>query len=246
MEWTLERLLETPLHRLPLPTPEELAQRMDHTLLRPEATEKDLETFLEDAKRIRPYAVCVHPVWVSLARKRLEGTRIHVATVVAFPHGATFPEVKAEETRRVVEAGAEEVDMVMHVGLARMGAWKRLEEDIRAVVEAAGEAGVKVILETALLTPAQIQESVRAAVRAGAAFVKTSTGFSSRGASLEDVFLMRDAGEGKIRIKASGGIRTAEQAIRFLAAGADRLGLSRSVQILEEYRKFWDIREGTS
>lgn len=246
MEWTPSLLRETPLHRLPLPAPEELARHMDHTLLRPEATREEVERFLEEALQIQPYAVCVHPVWVPLSRRRLEGSTIRVATVVAFPHGATLPEVKAEETRRVVDAGAVEVDMVMHVGLARMGAWDRLEADIRAVVEAAGEAGVKVILETALLTPDQIRASVRVAVRAGAAFVKTSTGFSSRGATLEDIFLMRDAAEGQIQIKASGGIRTAEQAVKFLVAGADRLGLSRSAQVLEEYRKFWKVREGSS
>lgn len=218
-------------------TLQELARTMDHTLLAPHATSRDLDRLVEEAIRFGVYAVCVQPTWVAYVRKKLEGTGVYVATVIGFPHGVTFPEVKAAETRRAVEEGADELDMVLHLGWVKEGRMDRVEEDIRGVVEAASGRVVKVILETGALTDEEKEKAALAALRAGAHFVKTSTGYGPGGATVEDVRLLAGVAHPRGgKVKASGGIRSARQALELLEAGADRLGLSRTVQVLEEYR----------
>ena len=218
-------------------TLKELAKTMDHTLLAPQATSSALDRLVEEARKWEVFAVCVQPTWVAYVRERLAGTGIRVATVIGFPHGVTFPEVKAREARMAVEAGADELDMVIHLGWVKEGQWSRVAQDIRGVVEAAAGRAVKVILETGALTDEEKRQAARVAMEAGAQFVKTSTGYGPGGATVEDVHLLAEVVHplgGKV--KASGGIRSAEQALALLRAGADRLGLSRTNQVLEEYR----------
>ncbi len=218
-------------------TLKDLAQTMDHTLLAPGATSSDLDRLVAEARRWEVFAVCVQPTWVAYVREKLAGTAIRVATVIGFPHGVTFPEVKAHETRMAVEAGADELDMVIHLGWMKEGRWEEVIRDIRGVVEAAGDRTVKVILETGALTDEEKEKAARAAMEAGARFVKTSTGYGPGGATVEDVRLLaRVVHPLGGKVKASGGIRSARQALELLEAGADRLGLSRTNQVLEEYR----------
>ncbi len=219
-------------------TVESLARTMDHTLLNPAATRRDLDRLVQEATKWNVYAVCVQPSWVGYVRQKLATTSVRVATVIGFPHGVTFPEVKALEARQAVEAGADELDMVMHLGWALEGWWDRVRADIQGVVEAAQGRVVKVILETGALDRETRVRAAQVAFEAGAHFVKTSTGFGPGGATVEDVALLaavaRDYGG---QVKASGGIRTPEQALAMLEAGAHRLGLSRTVQVLEAFRK---------
>jgi len=215
----------------------EFAKTMDHTLLAPQATASDLDRLVEEARKWAVFAVCVQPTWVAYVREKLAGTDIRVATVIGFPHGVTFPEVKVLEARMAVEAGADELDMVIHAGWVKEGQWNRVAQDIQGVVAAAGGRVVKVILETGALTEEEKEKSARVAIESGAQFVKTSTGYGPGGATVEDVRLLaRVVHPLGGKVKASGGIRSAEQALALLQAGADRLGLSRTVQVLEEYR----------
>lgn len=214
----------------------ELARMIDHTLLKPEASAEDILRLCEEALQWGFYAVCVQPSRVSLAVRRLEGSPVKVATVVGFPHGATITEAKTVEARRAVAEGAAEVDMVMNLGLARDGDWAGVEADIRAVVEAVPSTPVKVILETCLWDEARLAQACQVAERAGARFVKTSTGFSSGGATVEAVRLMRQSVSAAVLVKASGGIRDLATALRLVEAGAARLGMSASVAVLEGLR----------
>ena len=212
-----------------------LAAWIDHTLLRPEARERDVEILCEEAASAGFAAVCVNPVHVALCRKRLARSGVKVATVVGFPLGATFPEVKAEEARRAEEAGAEELDMVLAVGFLKSGRLDRVTADLEAV--ARGRAtGVllKVILETSLLTEEEKVVACKLALEAGADFVKTSTGFAKGGATVEDVRLLRRCVGPSVGVKASGGIRTLATAVRMLEAGATRLGTSAGMSLLQE------------
>ncbi len=223
--------------------PAALARRIDHTQPPPEPAEPDIERLCEEARRHVFAAVCVNPCYVPLAAEALADTPVHVCTVIGFPLGATLPGVKAFEARRALEAGADELDMVLPVGLLKSGRYADVEADIRSVVQAAGEASsgeasgggalAKVILETALLTDVEKAVACIAARRAGADFVKTSTGFSKGGATVEDVALMRQMVGAALGVKASGGVRTAAAARRMLAAGATRLGVSGSVALVE-------------
>jgi deoxyribose-phosphate aldolase len=200
---------------------------LDHTLLKPEATQAQIEALCEEGRRYAVKAVCVNGAWTEVCADRLEGSGVKVATVAGFPLGAMATAVKAEETRLAVSGGAGEVDMVMSLGAAKEGDWRAVEADVRQVVEAAGPALVKVILETAALTSAEITAACEAAVRGGAAFVKTSTGFHpAGGATVEAVALMRRTVGTEIGVKASGGVRSVEAAIAMLRAGADRIGTS--------------------
>jgi deoxyribose-phosphate aldolase len=204
-----------------------IGRYIDHTLLKPEATLAQVLTLCEEAERFGVKAVCVNGSWVESCAERLAGSGVLVAAVAGFPLGAMDPRAKAEEARLAVAAGASEVDMVLALGRAKAGEWPAVEDDIRAVVEAAGTAGVKVILETAALEPLEIAAACLVARASGAAFVKTSTGFHpAGGATVEAVALMRAVVGPEMGVKASGGIRTLEAALGMLAAGASRIGTS--------------------
>jgi deoxyribose-phosphate aldolase len=205
----------------------ELAPYLDHTLLKADATPEQIERLCDEA-RVHGFAgVCVNGVHVERAARLLPGK---VFAVVGFPLGAMTARAKAWEARQLIAAGASEIDMVLSIGLLKAGELAAVEEEIRGVVEAA--APVKVILETALLTKGEKIAACKIAQEAGAAFVKTSTGFATAGATVEDVALLRELVKDRMGVKASGGIRTAADALRMMAAGASRLGTSASVAIV--------------
>lgn len=216
-------------------TRETVAARIDHTLLRPEAMPGDIDRLCEEALRYGCAAVCVNPIHVARAAARLAGTPVKVATVVGFPLGASLTAIKVAEAAMALSQGAQEIDMVLPVGLLKAGAVEAVRADLQAVAAVCRAAGAlcKVILETALLTAEEKVLAARLAVEAGADFVKTSTGFGPGGATVEDVALLRRVVGTSVGVKAAGGIRTAEQAIAMLEAGADRLGTSATVAILE-------------
>ena len=211
-----------------------VAATIEHTLLKPEATRRDIETVCDEAVNHGFAAVCVMPVYVNLAKGRLAGKAVKVVTPIGFPLGAQSSAVKAYEARAAVAAGAAELDMVLQVGALKTGDYDAVRRDIAAVVEAAEGRPVKVILETALLSDAEIERACRLAEEAGARFVKTSTGFGPGGATVHHVALMRRIVGGRLGVKASGGIRTAEAALAMLEAGADRLGTSSGTAIVRE------------
>lgn len=207
---------------------------IDHTLLRPEATLHQIEQLCAEARHYGFASVCVLPARLPAVVKALAGSPVKPCTVAGFPLGAYFPSSKAAEAALCVSQGAREIDMVMHVGSLKDRDFKTVENDIKGVVLAAGpETPVKVILETSLLTPAEIVDAVRLALGAGAAFVKTSTGFFG-GATVEAVRLMRETAGPKAGVKASGGIRTLAQALAMIQAGANRIGTSAGVTIASE------------
>ena len=213
-----------------------VAAMIDHTLLKADATRKEIEALCREAAEYRFASVCVNPTWVRAAACHLRGTGVAVCTVVGFPLGATLPDVKAYETRRVILDGAGEVDMVINIGALKSGDDCAVEHDIRAVVEAAHEHGVlvKTIIETALLTDEEKVRACAAAKAAGADFVKTSTGFAKSGATVADVALMRRVVGGEMGVKAAGGVRGIEDARAMIEAGATRLGASVGVKIAQE------------
>ncbi len=212
------------------------ASLIDHTLLKPEATEDDIRRLCEEAARFRFASVCVNPTWVRASACHLRGTDVPVCTVIGFPLGATLPDVKAYEARRVILDGAREVDMVINVGALKSGDDCAVEHDIRSVVEVAHEYEVicKVIIETALLTDEEKVRASLAAKRAGADFVKTSTGFSKGGATVADIALMRQAVGPDLGVKASGGVKGLDDARKMVEAGATRIGASVGVKIAQE------------
>jgi len=218
-------------------TRSELARLIDHTNLKPEATPADITKLCQEAKEYGFAAVCVNPCYVPLCRRLLTGTDVLVATVVGFPLGANASRVKAYEARAAVEDGADELDMVLNVGMLKGGEYDYVEEDIRAVCEAARGRTVKVILETCLLTDEEKIKACLLAKRAGAQFVKTSTGFNKAGATLADVALMRRVVGETMGVKAAGGIRDYPTAARMVEMGATRLGASASVAIVREAEK---------
>ncbi len=220
-------------------TPEELARYIDHTLLKPEATSEQIKQVCREALQYHFASVCVNPSYVELVARELSGSDVKTCSVVGFPLGATLPEVKAFETRKAIELGAQEIDMVINIGALKSGDEELVGKDIEAVVEVAHErdALVKVIIEAALLTD---EEKVRAcliAKRAGADYVKTSTGFGPGGATVEDVKLMRATVCPSMGVKAAGGIRTLEKALAMIEAGATRIGASAGVKIVQEALK---------
>ena len=215
------------------PASDGLASMIDHTLLKPDAAREEVETLCREARQFCFASVCVNPNWVLLCAAMLRGSGVKVCTVIGFPLGAHLPDVKAYEARRAVEQGAEEVDMVINIGALKSRDYALVEQDIRGVVEAAGRSTVvKVILETTLLTRDEKLMGSSLAKAAGADFVKTSTGFASGGATVEDVQLMRETVGPEIGVKASGGIRTPEDARKMVEAGASRIGASASVKIV--------------
>lgn len=212
----------------------ELNRMIDHTLLKPNATQEDVIQLIEEAKQYRFFSVCVNPFWVALAKERLTHTDVAVCTVIGFPLGANTTEVKAYETKDAILNGAVEVDMVLNIGALKSGQYNKVLKDIQAVVqEAQDQALVKVIIETALLTEEEKIKACELAKEAGADFVKTSTGFSTSGAQVEDIRLMREVVGPTMGVKASGGIHNEHQALAMLEAGATRIGTSAGVAIME-------------
>lgn len=212
-----------------------LAGLMDHTLLRPQATRAEIERLADEAREWCFATVCVNPVWVPVAAERLRGSGVKIATVAGFPLGATLTSAKRAEAEAAILAGAHEVDMVMNIGAMKSGDLSRVESDIAGVQEVcrAGGASLKVIIENAYLTDDEKVSACRIVQRAGAEFVKTSTGFGPSGSKEEDVRLMRRTVGPVMGVKAAGGIRTLDDALKMLRAGATRLGTSASVSILE-------------
>src|ERR671933_1800250 len=209
---------------------------VDHTLLKPEASDADIRRLCEEAAQYKFASVCVNPAWVRAAACNLRGSGVPVCTVVGFPLGATLPDVKAYEARRAIFDGAREVDMVINIGALKSGDDCAVEHDIRSVVEVAHEFNVtcKVIIETALLTDEEKVRACLAAKQAGADFVKTSTGFAKGGATVADVALMRRAVGPEMGVKAAGGVRGIADARAMIEAGATRIGASVGVKIAQE------------
>ncbi len=205
-----------------------LAGMTDHTLLKPEASEKDIVALCHEAQQHKFTTVCVNPIHVQMAAKLLHGTGIGVAAVVGFPLGATYTEVKVQEVFMIKAHGGKEVDMVMNIGWAKSGNWEAVEQDISKVVEAAHGCGliVKVIIETSLLTENEKKSVAEIVKRSGADYIKTSTGFAGGGATVEDVRNLKSWVGENVKVKASGGIRTREFALELVEAGAERLGTS--------------------
>lgn len=214
----------------------ELAKYMDHTLLKPEATAEDIDRVVGEAIRYGTASVCVNPYWVGRVAAGLAGTGVNPCAVVGFPLGATTTQSKVAEARGALTDGAREIDMVINVGELRAGAREAVRDDIAAVAEAVHESDalLKVIIETCLLTDDEKRLACELAVEAGTDFVKTSTGFSTGGATAADVRLMRETVGPDVGVKASGGIRTLADALAMVDAGASRLGVSAAVAILEE------------
>ena len=212
----------------------DFAKMIDHTILKPEATKEEVKKLCNEAVRYGFHSVCVNSSYVYYCAQLLKDTDVKVCTVVGFPLGAMSTDGKVGETLAAVEDGAEEIDMVIHIGMIKSGDWKYVKEDVASVVEAAGDrAIVKVILETCLLTEEEKIQACRICKEAGADFVKTSTGFSRGGATVADVELMRRTVGPVMGVKASGGIRTAAKAEEMAEAGADRLGTSSGIAIVE-------------
>ncbi|MDE5565415.1 MAG: deoxyribose-phosphate aldolase [Anaeroplasmataceae bacterium] len=213
----------------------EKSKYIDHTNLKAVATYDDILKLCNEANKYHFASVCVNPSNVSIAHKLLAGTDVMTCTVVGFPLGATPSEVKAFETIKAIADGADEVDMVINIGMAKAHNWDYVYEDIKAVVDAANGVLVKVIIECCYLTDEEKVEACKASVKAGADFVKTSTGFGTGGATVEDVALMRETVGTACQVKAAGGIRDKESFEAMIAAGADRIGCSCGAKIMEEY-----------
>ena len=215
-------------------TSQELAKTIDHTLLKPDATAAQIRKICDEAKAYRFASVCVNPSRIALVAKELEGTDVTPCCVVGFPLGAIPSESKAAEAAVAVKNGAREIDMVIDIGAAKDGDWARVEADIAAVKAACGEAKLKVIIETCLLTDDEKVQACLAAKRANADFVKTSTGFSKGGATVADVALMRRTVGPEMGVKASGGIHNRAEALAMIEAGATRIGASSGIAIVSE------------
>ncbi|MGH2318183.1 deoxyribose-phosphate aldolase [Planococcus sp. SE5232] len=211
-----------------------IASYIDHTLLKPESTESQVVQLCKEAAEYKFASVCVNPTWVETAAAELAGSGVKVCTVIGFPLGASTPETKAFETTDAISKGAGEIDMVLNVGALKSGNTDHVKKDIEAVVNAAkGKAIVKVILETCLLTDDEKATASRLSKEAGADFVKTSTGFSTGGATVEDVKLMRQTVGPDLGVKASGGVRSLEDVEAMIEAGATRIGASSGVKIMQ-------------
>ena len=207
-----------------------LASYIDHTLLKPVATKADILKLCDEAKQFHFASVCVNPCWVSLCAEVLKGSGVKVCTVIGFPLGANTSEIKAQEAALAIKQGAQEVDMVINIGALKEGNTDYVYKDILAVRKASEGKVLKVIIETSYLTDEEKKTVCRLCAKAGADFVKTSTGFSNAGATAEDVKLMKEASG--IKVKASGGVRTKEDALKMIEAGASRLGASAGIKIV--------------
>jgi deoxyribose-phosphate aldolase len=211
-----------------------IAKMIDHTLLKAESTKEQIVNLCAEAREYGFASVCVNPVWVKTAAEELKGSDVKVCTVIGFPLGASTTAVKVFETQDAIANGAQEVDMVINIGLLKAGEDTAVEADIRAVADVArGKALLKVIIETCLLTEDEKIRACQLAGNSGADFVKTSTGFSTAGATVEDVTLMRKVVGTKLGVKASGGIRNRNDLEQMIAAGSNRIGASSSVKIMQ-------------
>ena len=212
---------------------QQLAKMIDHTLLKPEVTKEQIDSLIQEAKQYQFASVCLNPVWVSYAREQLADSDVKVCTVIGFPLGATTTEIKVLEAKQAIDNGADEVDMVIAVGHLKSGNKDYVRNDIAKVKEAVGNDNVlKVIIETSLLTDEEKEIACELSDEAGADFVKTSTGFSGGGATVDDIKLMQRVVGERLQIKASGGIRSLDDAMKMVEAGASRLGASAGVEIL--------------
>lgn len=212
-----------------------LNKLIDHTLLKADATSAQIKQLCQEAKDYDFKSVCVNPAFVPQATELLKGSDVEVCTVIGFPLGANTTATKVFEAKDAIANGATEVDMVINISQAKDGQWEAVEEEIKQIAEAVkGKAVLKVIVETALLTDEEIKKATEATVNAGADFVKTSTGFSTRGATLNDVQIMNDVTQGRIGIKASGGVSNRQDALNMVEAGATRIGASKGIQIVSE------------
>jgi deoxyribose-phosphate aldolase len=214
--------------------PADIASYIDHTLLKPGVTGPEIDRLCEEARRYNFAAVCVNPVWVRRAREHLRGSNVGIASVVGFPLGANATEIKVMEARRALREGAREIDMVINVGLLKEGDYEAVRQDISRVADACREVGAvcKVIIEAGLLTDEEKVIACRLAKEAKADYVKTSTGFGAGGATVYDVALMRETVGPSMGVKASGGIKTADDAEQMIAAGATRIGASAGISIV--------------
>lgn len=216
---------------------EPIANRVEHTLLKPDADAEKIKKLCDEAREHNFGFICVNAFWVKFCAAELEGSNTKVGVTIGFPLGATSTKTKAFETKQAIKDGAREVDMVLNVGALKSGMEKRVKKDVEAVVEVAHakQVPVKVILENCLLTKEEIVRACLICKDAGADFVKTSTGFNGPGANVDDVKLMRETVGEEMGVKAAGGIRSYEDAVAMIKAGADRLGTSSGVKIMEEY-----------
>lgn len=210
----------------------DLGRYIDHTLLKPEATPHDIRCLCREAAEYKFAAVCVNPCYVDLAVSILADTDVKVATVIGFPLGASLSIVKAFEAKQAVLHGADELDMVINIGAAKLGLWEGVLYDIQQVLAEAQGRAVKIIVETGLLTEEEKERACRIVLESGAQYIKTSTGFVPGGATVADIALFKSILGDKIGIKASGGIRTLEEATALIAAGATRIGTSKGVTII--------------
>jgi len=215
---------------------------IDHTMLKPDATREMLERLCNEAKEYGFYSVCINSYYVNLCKQLVSDSDVKVCCVVGFPLGASNYAVKAFEAKNAIDNGAQEIDMVINIGALKNKEYDVVLNDIKSVVnETKGKALLKVIIETCLLTDEEKIKACKLSVEAGAHFVKTSTGFSLSGATVHDVKLMKDAVNGKCKIKASGGIRTLNDLENMISAGADRVGASSSVSIMKEYKTLYNL-----
>jgi len=224
-------------------TAEELASFIDHTLLRPDTTDGEVERFVAEARDYPFASLCLPPVHLPRAAKLLKGTAMAISSVVGFPHGYQSTSVKVFEGGEIIGAGGDEIDMVMNIGAFKSGSYRLVGDEIAAVVAACRGKIVKVIIETPLLTDVEKRTACNLVAESGAHFVKTATGFSGGGATVADVALLAECADGRIKVKASGGIRDCDTALAMIGAGAARIGTSVGVDIVEELRC---SREGAS
>lgn len=209
----------------------------DHTMLAPQATSTDIDKLIKEAIKYDFKSVCIAPSYIKYAKEQLAKTDVLICTVIGFPLGYNATSVKVYETKIALEHGADEIDMVINIGRFKNKEYEYVLNEIKAIKEVCGNKVLKVIVETALLTNQEIKTITEIVLKSGADFIKTSTGFSFRGASFEDVEIMKSIAQDKLLIKASGGIKTGEDALKMIKLGASRLGTSKTVQIIEELNK---------
>lgn len=219
----------------------EINRIIDHTLLKPESTEEQIEKLLEEAKEYNFFSVCVNPVWVKKCADSLKDTDVKVCTVIGFPLGSSTMETKIFETKNALSNGADEIDMVINIGLLKSQKYDLVKEEIEELAKVCHSEGalLKVILENCLLTKEEIVKACELSDEAGADFVKTSTGFSTSGADSSDVALMKKSVSDRVKVKASGGIRDYKKSLEMIENGADRLGVSAGVNIYKESKSLW-------
>lgn len=209
----------------------------DHTMLAPQATSTDIDKLIKEAIKFDFKSVCIAPSYIKYAKEQLAKTDVLICTVIGFPLGYNATSVKVYETKIALDHGADEIDMVINIGRFKNKEYEYVLNEIKAIKEVCGNKVLKVIVETALLTNQEIKTITEIVLKSGADFIKTSTGFSFRGASFEDVEIMKSIAQDKLLIKASGGIKTGEDALKMIKLGASRLGTSKTVQIIEELNK---------